>query len=265
VSSVIAFEPHRFQSAARYYVEGRPAYAAQLIGRLSGLLGFSGTQRLLDLGTGPGQLAIAFAPYVGEVIAIDPEPEMLRIAGEQAAKAGARITLLEGSSYTLDDSLGSLDFVTIGRAFHWMDRPRTLAILDGLIKSGGSVALFSTRHPNVPQNAWLKDFDSLLQRYAEPDPAHKIRRSPQWSPNEAVLIDSPFPKLERLSVIERRRTPLEQFVVRALSRSSTSPGRIGARAEELTQSLRSVLSQHAVDGAVQEVVETEALLASRAN
>ncbi len=80
--------------------------------------------------------------------------------------------------YTLDDSLGSFDLVTIGRAFHWMDRPRTLGILDGLLNSGGLVELFGTRHPDVPQNAWRKDFDSLLQGYAELNSDHKRRRSP---------------------------------------------------------------------------------------
>jgi ubiquinone/menaquinone biosynthesis C-methylase UbiE len=102
-------------------------------------------------------LAIAFASYVGEVTAIDPEPEMLRIAAEQAAKAGVRLNVLEGNSYTLDGSLGPIELVTIGKAFHWMDRPRTLEILDKLIQPGGAVALFSTRHPSVPENEWLKD------------------------------------------------------------------------------------------------------------
>jgi len=43
-------------------------------------------------------LAVAFAPYVADVTAIDPEPEMLRLASERAAKAEVRLTLLEGSS-----------------------------------------------------------------------------------------------------------------------------------------------------------------------
>jgi ubiquinone/menaquinone biosynthesis C-methylase UbiE len=42
--------------------------------------GIDATHRILDLGCGPGQLALAFAPLAGEVLGIDPEPEMLRIA-----------------------------------------------------------------------------------------------------------------------------------------------------------------------------------------
>jgi SAM-dependent methyltransferase len=236
-----------------------------LIRRVANLLELCGTQKLLDLGTGPGQLALAFAPYVGEVTAIDPEPEMLRVAAEQAAKTGVRLNLLEGSSYTLDGSLGAFDLVTIGRAFHWMDRPRTLEALDKLIKPSGAVALFSTRHPSVPENEWLKDYDSLLDSFAEVDSPRRIRRTAQWVPHETVLLDSPFSELERIGVIERRLTPLEQLLTRASSFSITSPGRIGGRADELAEAVRATLLPYAADGMIREVVESEALLALRAH
>ena len=260
---VIPFEKGRFESAAEYYLEGRPRYADRLIRQVADLLGLRGTQKLLDLGTGPGQLAIAFAPYAGEVTAIDPEPAMLRIAAEQAAKSGVRLKVLEGNSYTLDGSLGPFELVTIGRAFHWMDRPRTLEILDQLIRPGGAVALFSTRHPDVPENEWLKDYDSLADSYGEADSPRRIRRSADWVPHEAVLLDSSFSELRRIGIIERRLTPLEQLVTRALSFSITSPGRIGARADALAEAIRATLSAHAVEGMIREVVESEALLAFR--
>ena len=74
------FQPRRFRSAAQHYVSGRPAYAHRLIRRVARFTGLSPDDRVLDLGCGPGMLAGAFAPLVGEVIAMDPEPEMLRIA-----------------------------------------------------------------------------------------------------------------------------------------------------------------------------------------
>jgi SAM-dependent methyltransferase len=263
LSNIIAFEPHRFESAAQYYLDGRPKYAQRLIRRVAALLGFNGTQRLLDLGTGPGQLALAFAPYVGEVTAIDPEPQMLRIAAEQAAKAGVRLNLQEGNSYTLDEALGRFDLVTIGRAFHWMDRTRTLETLDKLIRPNGAVALFATRHPTLPENGWHKDYDAMIDSYGEADSPRRARRSPDWVPHETILLDSPFSELERASVIERRLTPLDGFVSRALSFSISSPGRIGGRADELASAVRTTLSPYATGGMIPEVVESEALLAFR--
>ena len=80
LSQPAAFDPHRFQSAAPHYLTGRPYYAPALIDRVAELCGLGGADRVLDLGCGPGQLAVAFAAHAGSVLAIDPEPEMLRIA-----------------------------------------------------------------------------------------------------------------------------------------------------------------------------------------
>jgi Methylase involved in ubiquinone/menaquinone biosynthesis len=84
--------------------------------------------RVLDLGCGPGQLALALAPHAGEVVAVDPEPEMLRIAAENAAAAGLEIRFVEGSSADIGPGLdlgpGRFHLAVIGRAFHWMDRAR---------------------------------------------------------------------------------------------------------------------------------------------
>jgi 2-polyprenyl-3-methyl-5-hydroxy-6-metoxy-1,4-benzoquinol methylase len=261
--ATIKFEPRRFESAAQYYLEGRPGYAGRLIDRVSSRLGFDGTQTLLDLGTGPGMLAIAFAPHVGAVTAVDPEPGMLQIAAAEAARAGVQLMLLEGSSYTLDKLSGPFDLVTIGRAFHWMDRPRTVEILDTLIRPGGAIALFATRHPNVPGNGWRKDFTGLIDAHSEPNSHREVMRSPDWVPQETIMFDSPFSMLERITIIERRATPVEHFVTRALSQSTTSPGRIAGRAEDLAQVVRATLSAYATDGIIREVVESEAVLAFR--
>ena len=40
-----------------------------------------GVERALDAGTGTGAFALALAPYVGEVVGIDPAPELLEEAG----------------------------------------------------------------------------------------------------------------------------------------------------------------------------------------
>src|SRR5262245_47813750 len=72
--SPVPFQPRRFQSAAQHYLAGRPPYAERLIALVAERCRLRGTDRLLDLGCGPGQIAIAFAPLVGAVVAIDPEP-----------------------------------------------------------------------------------------------------------------------------------------------------------------------------------------------
>jgi SAM-dependent methyltransferase len=256
-------EPTRFHAAARHYLRGRPAYAPGLIRRVAQLCRLGSADRVLDLGCGPGQLALAFAPLAGAVVGIDPEPEMLRAAREAAARAGLPVQFREGSSRDLGPDLGAFRLAVIGRAFHWMDREETLRRLDQIIEPGGAVALFGDSHPQVPDNRWRGAFEGLIDRYAAGDVARAARRAPGWLRHETVLLDSPFPYLERAAVIERRRTPLGWFVDRALSLSSIAQGPMGSRAEEVGREVREALAPYAPEGLVTEVVESEALVAWR--
>ena len=88
----------RFRTAAKYYLSGRSEYASLLIRRVVELCALDPTQRILDLGCGPGQLAMAFAPFVREVTALDPEPEMLEIARRNAASGHLNIHFVQAGS-----------------------------------------------------------------------------------------------------------------------------------------------------------------------
>jgi SAM-dependent methyltransferase len=263
MNTPIPFEKHRFRSAAEHYRKGRPPYATALFERVAARIGLGPMHAVLDLGCGPGQLALGFAPLAGSVTAVDPEPEMLRIAAAEAAEAGFEIRFIEGSSYDIGPALGRFRLAAIGRAFHWMDRADTLERLDGMIEPGGALALFADRHPDVPENAWRKTYNVVLDSYSAEDSARRQRKASDWPQHEAVLLDSPFSQLERIGVIERRQTPVAHIEDRLLSLSSVSRDKIGARAEAMIAELREGLAQHVVDGAVTEVVESEALIAMR--
>lgn len=256
----IPFVPDRFRSAAAHYLTGRPAYAPVLIQRVASVCGLDGTGRLLDLGCGPGQLATAFASFVTDVLAVDPEPEMLAVAKSRAA--GAAVTFQQGSSQDLDPAWGRFRAVTIGRAFHWMDRVETARRLDAVIEPGGALVLFHVDHLAVPDNDWREAYRAALDTALGEGTRSKFR-GPGWVPHEAVLLDSPFSALERVGVIERRRTPGASLVDRALSMSSTTRAQLGDAAEALRDRITALVAAASVDGMVTEVVESVALIARR--
>ncbi len=256
------FQPRRFRTAAQYYLSGRPAYAPRLIRHVARFTGLAPDARVLDLGCGPGMLAGAFAPLVGEVIAMDPEPEMLRIAEAEFGAAG-RISFVQGSSFDLSPSLGPFRLVTMGRSFQWMDRVETLRRLDAMVEPGGAVALFNSWHRANPTIAWIPEYRALLRRYAEADQTHVKRRSQGWVPHEAILLDSAFSTLDEIAVIERREVSVAQLVRRALSRSSTAPERLGVAAPRFAAEIETLLLPLATDGMLTEEIATYALIARR--
>jgi trans-aconitate methyltransferase len=254
------FKPRRYRFAAAHYRAGRPDYAPLLIRRVARLTGISSGSRVLDLGCGPGLLAVAFAPFVAEVVAMDPEPEMLARVMEQAV---ANVTPRQGSSYDLGPELGRFRLTTMGRSFHWMDRADTLRRLDELTEPGGTVALFHTHHLEVPENAWVEEFRALCRRYTDDEWRGARHRGPGWIRHEAMLLQSPFSHLEAAAVVERRVVPSSSLIDRVFSMSSTSPERLGDRIEALTEEIMTFAGTRAVDGMLTEVVESHALIAFR--
>jgi SAM-dependent methyltransferase len=259
-TSTVLF-PGRFHRLAEVYARGRPPYPALLARRVAAFLGLDGSQDVLDLGTGPGFLALDFHPFARRVIAVDPEPEMLRVAAEIAHRKGSDIEFVQGSSATIGPDLGRFRAVTIGRAFHWMDRAVTLDSLNGIIEPGGAVVLFGDSYPAVPANAWHPKFKKILDAFAVDDPARDALT--RGKDHEAILLISAFSHLERVSVLERRTTPMDNMVDRALSFARAWDGRPGSRADQLGQEIRSALTPFLADGAVHEVIEGTALIARR--
>ncbi|MDY0884305.1 class I SAM-dependent methyltransferase [Dongia soli] len=263
--SIVPFDPHRFRSAATHYLAGRPPYADRLIRHVAQFCGLSDADHVLDLGCGPGQLARALAPFVRQVTAIDPEPEMLAAAGKLAQASGiSNVTFTQGSSLDLGPHLGRFNLVSIGRAFHWMDRVETLRRLDQMIEPGGAVVLFDDKHPPLPENAWLGDFEALHERYSGQDCGRRIRKGPDWLPHEVVLLKSAFPVLDRVSALDRHPLTIDRLINRVLSRSSTTSARLGEKTAAMAEDLGKLLAQWGKGGILQEVVETRALIARRA-
>src|ERR1700732_2593308 len=156
----------RFATTAALYEELRTPYPPSFFREVAQRLAVAKAHALIDLGTGPGLLALGFAPYVGRIVGVDPEPAMLAAAREAAHGASQDLTLIAGKAEDLPDDIGRFDVVTIGRALHWMDRDLTLAQLERLVAPNGVILVCSSVSAGEGRNPWLEDYNAARRAWS---------------------------------------------------------------------------------------------------
>jgi len=155
------YDPRRFQTTVPYYTRHRLAYPPLLIHRVVERLELMPGDAVMDLGCGPGLLAIPFAKEGMNVTVVDPEPEMLEETAKATREAGVSVALRQGSSFDLPAGIGPFKLVTMGRSFHWMDREPTLAALDKIVVRDGAVVLMHDLRNRTIENRWRERLDDL--------------------------------------------------------------------------------------------------------
>jgi len=262
-------QDRRFRDTAGDYQLYRLDYPPRLVARLAGLAGLKPGDAVLDLGCGPGNLAIPLARMGMAVTAMDPEPDMLA-AAQETAKAGSGnlpIRFVHGGSGDLTESDGPFRLVTIGRAFHFMDRAAVLDLLDRIVTQDGGIALLHDAHPPVPENDWYKVLLRISDRHGRALFARATAKDVTRGGHrryETALYASAFTQLDGLSVTTRTNVTEDQIVGRAFTTSICARGVLGAPAAAAFEAeLRMALREIAPDGSFTEIAEMVALLARR--
>ncbi len=245
----------RFDSTVAFYERARQPYGNAFFATVARSLGFDGSQRLLDLGTGPGLLALGFAPFVGEVIGVDPEPAMIAAARGAADRAGVRLRLVEGRAEILPANFGVFDVVTIGRALHWMEPEGARAALDQIVATHGQILICRAASATDDRNPWLPTYDATRKRWTEESGADRYGRDP-----EAFFAGTRFRRGGTISVESEQRIPVERLIDRVLSMSSSSPELLGNDIQRMRAALREALEPFAADGLIDEIVEARAVV-----
>jgi SAM-dependent methyltransferase len=111
-------------------------------------LGLSTGERLLDVGCGLGDAALALAADLGatgEVVGIDASSAMLAVARERASAVPCRVRFSVGDAMALDEPEGSFDAVRSERTLQWIVGPETaVGEMARVLRPGGRVALLDT-------------------------------------------------------------------------------------------------------------------------
>ncbi len=251
----------RFDSTAPYYARYREPYPPSFFREVALRLGLQGpgavpgNARLIDIGCGPGLLAVGFAPFVRSSVGVDVETEMLEAARVEAARAGVRVELMQARIEDLPAGVGVFQVVTIGRALHWFDRDAALAVLERIVAENGWIAICGTR-------AFGAAIDGLDGKF------HEIRRAWSTSPDETCyhinyeewFRGSRFRKVDDVEVSETHQVTIPDLIGRALSMSTTSPQVLGDRRPAFEAAMREALEPLSIGGVFDERVTALAMI-----
>ncbi len=245
----------RFDSTVPYYARYRETYPASFfleVARREGLLDTEDRRtdaRLIDIGCGPGSLAIGFAPYVRRCVGVDIETEMLAAARVEAARAGVHIDLIQARIEDLPRDIGCFQAVTVGRALHWFDRDEALAVLERILHPTGWIAICGTRAHSAVAQGWAGKFHDVRHAWSsDPDESRYHINLDEW------FRGSRFHKSEQVEVTESHRVTISDLIGRALSLSTTSPEVLGDRRPAFEAAMRAELEPLSDEGAFDEQV-----------
>ncbi|MFJ8934869.1 class I SAM-dependent methyltransferase [Streptomyces sp. NPDC102365] len=155
-----------FLGTAAHYRRGRLPYAPGLADALAGILELDGRGRLIDVGCGPGTIALALVDLFGEVVGVDPDRGMIAEAAREAAERGVsgKTRWVRARAEELPAGLGTFGVAVFAQSFHWMDQDLVAATVRDMLRPGGALVHISdlktaTRtteglpHPTVPYAA----------------------------------------------------------------------------------------------------------------
>jgi ubiquinone/menaquinone biosynthesis C-methylase UbiE len=256
------YDPTLYLGAAEHYARGRPAYSRELVPTLAAHVPIDGHGQLLDVGCGPGTVAIELAARFDTVVGIDPDDAMLEQAAQRARAAGVDNVrwVLAVAEELRDLGLPPCRLVTFGQSFHWTDTDAVAEFVYELLEPGGAIVLFAHQFQDRPQPSGppgvpeipRREVQALIERYlGSRKRAGKTFAGPPRHDYEALLAHTCFGPPEvvyapgRADIVQ----DIDGVVDNCLSTSFAAPHLFGDRLAEFQADLRAELARHSPTGA----------------
>ena len=150
---------YRAPGFAEGYDESRPRPPAALLELLVRLVGIDVPGLVVDIGSGTGLSTTVWADRAREVVGVEPNPAMRRVA---EARAPANVRYVDGFGHRTGLPESTADIVTCAQALHWMDVPATLDEVARVLRPGGVFAAYDYEWPPTVSREVELAFQPLL-------------------------------------------------------------------------------------------------------
>ncbi len=229
-----------FAQRAAFYTTSAVHKDKVVLDRLVELAQVKPTDRVLDVATGTGHTAFAFAPHVQEVIATDVTPEMLA-EGERLKADGGMINVgfQLADAHELPFGNEMFDIVTCRRAaHHFVDIAKALHEMTRVLKPGGRLIIDDR---SLPEDDFV---DATLNRL---DVLHDHSHVREYRPSEwQGMLQEAGLIVEALEPYTKHR-PLSAFTEKA---ESADAQEIESLVAALNEAQRAALNVVEKDGEI---------------
>ena len=125
---------------ANSYDLGRPDYPSDFFNYLYNEIGFNKNNTIADIGCGTGKITRHFLEFGNEVVAIEPDGDMLNLANERLT-IYPNYTSFQKAAEATDIETGSIDHIFCGNAYHWFDRKKVVPEFQRILRTDGKIVL----------------------------------------------------------------------------------------------------------------------------
>lgn len=185
------------------------------IRRLVAAAHLAGSERVLDIATGPGYIAEAFASVAREVVGVDLTEAMLVIAKERTKERGiSNVSFQAADAQNLPFENETFDVVVCRLALHHLQKPlQVLHEMARVCRAGGTILVEDIYASEHPERAAYQDRWEILR-----DPSHvrtlalsellQLFRDSGIETDSVTTADDLTPEVERW--LATTRTPPKQ-------------------------------------------------------
>ena len=165
----------RFSGVAENYAKYRPSYPTKAISVILEGLANPSQAIAADIGAGTGISSRLLAARGVRVLAIEPNPEMRKVADLHPS-----VEWREGTAEKTNLPDASVDLVTCFQAFHWFAPEPSLLEFRRILKPGGKLAIvWNQRNLN---DKFTKEYSQLLKVASSNHPAEQRNVSRMVTP-----------------------------------------------------------------------------------
>ena len=248
-------------TAGAYAVYRRP-YPPPVVQHLVARCGLDGHGRLLDVGCGTGQVFQVMARYFENVLAIDPDPEMVVHARRAVADLGLdNVDVRQMRAEDLSAAVAPLRAAIFGASFHWTDRPRVADMVYDLLEPNGCLAVLSPAGFHTGTTDWEAAIRAALARHlgSERRAGGGVFRAGEL--HQETLGRTRFKTVETIGIPVREQWSVEQILGYLRSTSYASKAVLGDRATAFEDELRRSLGALASRGPLDKLVDHTVIIA----